>query len=52
MGYDGGVPNDPLVVARRIIITDPGLCHHRDLNALHDMSCVRHTIPTCNEIVY
>ena len=49
MSYDGGISNDPLAVARSIIITDPGLCHHGNLNALHNMSCVRHTIPTHKE---
>ena len=46
MSYDGSVSNDPLTVARGVIITNPGLCHHRDFNTLHDMSCVGHTIPT------
>ena len=44
MGYDGGISNDPLAVARRIIITDPGLCHYRNLNTLHYVPCPWHTV--------
>ena len=46
MSYDGSVSDDPLAVARRVIITDSGLCHHRNLDTLHYMFCVGHTIPT------
>ena len=44
MSYNGSVSDDPLAVARRVIIADPGLCHHRDLNTLHNVSRPRHTI--------
>ena len=45
MSYVGSISDDPLAVARIVIITDPGLCHYRNLNTLHHMLCVGHTIP-------
>ena len=44
MSYYCSISNDPLAVARRIITTDSRLCHYRDLNTLHDVSCPWHTV--------
>ena len=51
MSYVGSISDDPLAVARIVIITDPGLCHYRDLNTLHHMLCVGHTIPMQRKLI-
>ena len=52
MSYVGSISDDPLVVARIVIITDdPDLSHYRDLNILNHMPCVGHTIPMQRKLI-
>ena len=45
MGHNDGVTDDPLSITRGVVITDPGLCYHGDLNTLHHMPRPWHTVP-------